>query len=217
MSERPAQLKERPVEVAELRRALPARRRISHALLRRFPSEPVRPIRLDESWWVFAAVAAGVCGVLAVAIWVSAHVHPDAALRNVALFVHLASLTTGLGAVLVADYLLARWLLGRCTFAEAVHAAAPLHALVWTGLIGLGLSGILLHPDLSAGRARVKLVLVAILTLNGLQAMVLSKRAEASGNALSVRLLAWGGATTAVSQASWWGAVVIGFLTANKL
>jgi hypothetical protein len=62
----------------------------------------------------------------------------------------------------------------------------------------------------------VKFALVAALTLNGLQATVLSERVKASANAVSVRLLIWGGVTTTVSQLCWWGAVVIGFLTANQ-
>jgi hypothetical protein len=181
------------------------------------PADPARPIRLGDSWWVFAAVASVACAALAAAIWMSVHLHPDATLHDVALFVHLSSLVFGFGAVLVADYLVVLWLLRRLTFADAFHGAARLHVPIWIGLIGLVLSGVLLQPDLAAGTTRAKLALVAALTVNGLHAMVLSKRVEAEAGALSMRLLSWGAITTTISQACWWGSVVIGFLTVNKL
>ena len=62
---------------------------------------------------------------------------------------------------------------------------------------------------------RAKLALVMVLILNGLQAMILSKRMEASTDALSLRLLAWGAVTAAISQGCWWGAMWIGFWTAT--
>jgi hypothetical protein len=55
-----------------------------------------------------------------------------------------------------------------------------------------------------------------VLTFNGVQAMALGKRMSALGGLPPTRLLAWGGLTSAVSQICWWGAVVIGFLNANR-
>jgi hypothetical protein len=189
---------------------------ISGRVLRVLPAEPARPLALHTSWPLFAAVAVGLNAVLAAGLWMSAHLHPDPVLQKVALFVHLASLVIGLGAVLVADYLLILWFLRRSTFAAAVQGASKLHVPIWIGVAGLVFSGVLLEPDLSATTARVKFTLVAVLTLNGLQATVLSERVKASANSLSLRLLTWGGATTTVSQLCWWGSVVIGFLTANQ-
>ncbi|WP_200902501.1 hypothetical protein [Protofrankia coriariae] len=117
--------------------------------------------------------------------------------------------------MLVADYLIAVWLVGRSTFAEAVAGIDRLHLLIWTGLIGLMGSGTLLEPDLATVTARVKLGLVLVLTLNGLQAMLLSKRMKAAAGVLNMRLLAWGAITTIVSQGCWWGAMWIGFITAS--
>jgi hypothetical protein len=215
MADETARTRDRAVEAAlsavELRRT-PKR---SARVLRLFPIEPARPMTLHNSWWVFAAVAFGACGVLAGAIWMSLHLHADPTLRTVALFVHLGSLILGFGAVLVADYFVVLWLVRRSTFAEAVFGAARLHLPIWIGLIGLVASGMLLEPDLAAGLTRAKLVLVAVLTLNGLQTMILGRRMEASAGALSMRLLTWGAVTTTVSQVSWWGAVWIGFWTAN--
>ena len=57
---------------------------------------------------------------------------------------------------------------------------------------------------------------VAALTLNGVQAMALGRRMSALDGVPPMRLLLWGGLTSAVSQICWWGAVVIGFLNVNR-
>ncbi|BDM74107.1 hypothetical protein HEK616_75940 (plasmid) [Streptomyces nigrescens] len=183
-----------------------------------------RPPRLrpHDSWW--AVGAAGLLAVLALTscLWASAHLHPDPALHTAALFVHLASMALGFGAVLVIDYYGLLWLTGRCTLAEALTTADRLHTPVWSGLAGLVGSGALLHPDLGSALTRTKLALVLVLTLNGLQARVLARRlagpaaiAHPEVPALRPRTLLWGAATAAVSQLCWWGAVAIGFLSSR--
>jgi hypothetical protein len=163
------------------------------------------------SWRGYATGAMAVCVVLALAIWLSAHVEATPAVRKVALFVHLASLVLGFGAVLVADYFLLLWLLGMAAFTETMDAAKRLHLPVWAGLTGLIVSGTLLRPDLASGLTQLKLAFVFALTLNGMQLPILSRRMTASAGALSARLLAWGAAATTISQLCWWGAVLIGF------
>lgn len=163
----------------------------------------------------YLAMAASIM-LLVAAIWVSSVAHPNAAWHTIALFAHLASLVLGLGAVLVADYFFALWVLGRSTFAEAVRSTSRLHLLVWAGLTGLVGSGALLEPNLHAAATVVKLALVAVLTVNGVQVMELGKRMAVVAGPVPRRLLVRGGLTTAISQLCWWGAVVIGFLNANR-
>jgi hypothetical protein len=177
--------------------------------------KPNRPLALHESWWVFAATACAAWAVLGLAIWLSTHLHPDHALYLGALFVHLSSLVLGFGAVLLADYFVLLWLVGRSSLAESLRVVSRLHLPIWTGVIGLVLSGMLLEPNLAATPTRVKLALVAVLTLNGLQAFVLGKRMEAMADAVSMRLITWGAVTSAISQVCWWGSVWIGFWNAN--
>ncbi len=172
-------------------------------------AEPRRP-PLRRTAAVTAATAA-----LGAAIWLSTAVHPTPALREVALFAHLASLILGLGAVLVVDYAFGLWLLGRSTFLDAVAATARLHPLIWAGLVGLVSSGVLLKPDLASPTTVVKLGLVAALTVNGLHATTLGRRLSAVTGPPPTRLLIRGAATSAISQICWWGAVVIGYLKAN--
>ncbi|MGW6754929.1 hypothetical protein [Streptomyces sp. NPDC055006] len=145
---------------------------------------------------------------------VSLHLHADPALHTAALFAHLASLVLGFGAVLVADYYGPLWITGRCTLNDAaLGSTVRLHVPIWTGLAGLVVSGVMLHPDLTSPLTLIKLGLVLILTLNGLQAGLLNRRTaqRASSTPLTPRLLAWGATTALVSQVCWWGAVVIRF------
>jgi hypothetical protein len=164
----------------------------------------------------FTLAAAAAISLLAAAIWLSSHVHPSPALHDIALFVHLCSLVLGFGAVLVGDYFFALWALRRSTFTEAVSSASRLHLLVWSGLVGLVLSGMLLEPNLHSGTTVLKLALVAVLTVNGLQATMLTERMKSISGTPPIPLLAWGAATTAISQLCWWGAIVIGFLNSAR-
>ncbi|MFG2623318.1 hypothetical protein ACGFXC_37525 [Streptomyces sp. NPDC048507] len=174
-----------------------------------------RPVRLYDSWWTVAAGALCALVGLAAGLWFSAHVQTDETLHSAALFVHLASLVLGFGAVLSADYYGLLWATGRCALAEVVAATARLHVPIWAGLGGLVVSGLMLHPDLHSALTLTKLGLVAALTVNGLQAGLLGRRLEGAAEPVGRRLLLWGGATALVSQLCWWGAVVIGFLNTN--
>ncbi|WP_327428505.1 hypothetical protein [Streptomyces sp. NBC_01236] len=172
----------------------------------------VRPLGLHDSWWTIAAAALAVCLALTACAWASLHLHADPALHTAALFIHLASLVLGFGAVMVADYYGLLWISGRCTLSDTLSGTARLHTPTWTGLAGLVLSGTLLHPDLTSTLTRTKLALVLTLTLNGLQAGLLNRRmAQHTAAPLTPRLLAWGATTALISQICWWGAVVIGF------
>ncbi|MEV6872958.1 hypothetical protein [Amycolatopsis sp. NPDC051128] len=163
----------------------------------------------------YLAMAASIMLLIA-AIWLSARLHPSPAWHAVALFAHLASLVLGLGAVLVADYFFALWVLRRTTFAEAVRSTSRLHLPVWAGLTGLVGSGALLEPDLGSPATVVKLGLVLVLTVNGVHVVLLGKQMAFVEEPVPARLLVRGGLATAISQFCWWGAVVIGFLNANR-
>lgn len=172
---------------------------------------------LYDTWWTVGAAAVGVCLSLAACAWVSAHLRVDPTLHTAALFVHLASLVLGFGAVLAADYHALLWLTGRCSLAEALDGTHRLHVPIWAGLAGLVASGVLLHPDLGAPLTRIKLALVLGLTLNGLQAGLLARRMRARRDgAVAPRLLVRGAGTAVVSQVCWWGAVVIGFRNSQR-
>jgi hypothetical protein len=164
----------------------------------------------------YTTAAALATTLLGAEIWLSTRLHPGHTVHDIALFAHLGFLVLGFGAVLVADYFFVLWILGRATLADAITNTSRLHLLVWSGLTGLVASGALLRPNLTSGVTIVKLGFVAVLTLNGVQAMALGRRLHALPGAMPVRLLLRGGLTSLVSQICWWGAVVIGFLNANR-
>ncbi|MGV9823282.1 hypothetical protein [Nocardia xishanensis] len=179
-------------------------------------AEPERPLTLHDSWWIVSAAGLLTTSILAAALWISAHVRVDPALHTAGLFLHLAALVLGFGGVLMADYLMALWLAGRSTLADAVTAMSRLHAPIWVGLTGLVVSGCFLEPNLGSGLTRTKMVLILLLTLNGLQATVLSKLLSQQVSVTpSTRLLWWGAASGTISQLCWWGAIVIGFWNAQ--
>ncbi|MFI9045616.1 hypothetical protein [Streptomyces sp. NPDC053427] len=177
-----------------------------------------RPVGLYDSWWTVAAAALAVCAAWGAAVWVSGHLQADASLHTAALFVHLATLVLGFGAVLVADYYGLLWLTGRMALTDALDSAARLHTPIWAGLAGLVGSGMLLHPDTSSTLTRIKLVMVLLLSLNGLQAGLLNRRmaARRPSEQPPRRFLAWGAGSALISQVCWWGTVITGFRNSQR-
>jgi len=197
-------------------RGLPSPRAIATGQRRMLASEPDRPLALHDSWWTIALAGVLASATVAVVLWISAHVTVDPLLHMAALFAHLASLVLGFGGVLIADYLVLVWVSGRSTLTEAIAGAHRLHLPIWLGLAGLVASGALLEPNLASTLTRIKVACVLILTLNGLQALILSRRmARAATVSLAPTLTVWGAATAAVSQICWWAAVWIGFWNAE--
>ncbi|MGW0880190.1 hypothetical protein [Streptomyces sp. NPDC002671] len=180
-------------------------------------ARPLPRLGLYDTWWTVGGAAVAACLSLMACAWISLHVQVDASLHTAALFVHLASLILGFGAVLAVDYQALLWLTGRCSLADALNSTNRLHVPIWAGLAGLVASGALLHPDMGSPLTRTKLALVLALTLNGLQAGLLTRRMAARrGAPIAPRLLVWGAATALVSQVCWWGAVVIGFHNSRR-
>jgi hypothetical protein len=148
-------------------------------------------------------------------LWLSTHVHPDPTLSQVALFVHLASLVAGLGGVLSVDYFAVLWLLGRRDLRQVLTLSGGITGLVWTGLVGLLVSGALLSPDLTDPLTRLKLALVLIVALNGAVAIIVQYRLAAFGDHAPRPLMLQAAFTTTISQCGWWGAVIVGFLNSQ--
>jgi hypothetical protein len=184
----------------------------------------VRPVRLAVTggrrgggvpppWAPLALVGALILAAAPVVLWVCSVTHPLPVVHEVALFVHLASLLVGFGAVLTVDWVAALFILGRRTFHEMLRAADNAAVPVWAGYAGLVLSGLLLEPDLTSPVTIVKLVLVLVIGLNGVVALGLH-RALGRGGA-DLRWMALGGMCATVSQLGWWGATLVGFLNAH--
>jgi hypothetical protein len=143
----------------------------------------------------------------------------DPRVHRVALFVHLMSMAVGFGAVVLIDVFGVQWLFGRRSLAELADLAASAHPVIAAGLGGLLGSGIALHPDLSAPLARLKLVLVLVVMINGVVAQgILHRLRDTLPPETSGASIPWAGfqralAVGLISQATWWGSIAIGFIT----
>jgi hypothetical protein len=85
--------------------------------------------------------------------------------------------------------------------------------LIWIGLTGLTVSGVLLKPDLSSWLVVVKLCCVLGVGIVGVLALSTSRLMERQMPAPSRSLVHRGMVLAGASQTFWWTAVIIGFLT----
>jgi hypothetical protein len=173
---------------------------------------------LELSCKVRATLVALVTTCCVLLVTVSPDLPVPAHLRQVVLLGHLAALALGLGAVLAIDWHGLLWLLRRIELPELLTVTSRLTAPVWIGLTGLVATGSLLSPDVDSSLTRLKLVLVLVVTVNGLHAGAVHDallQASATSRSLPRRLLARGMAVGAVSQLGWWGATTIGLLNAT--
>ena len=145
------------------------------------------------------------------------HLKVSTSVRDVALFVHLAGVVLGFGAVLTVDWFGLLWALRLRPMTALLQVAGGVHVLIWAGLATLMASGLLLHPDTSATRVQVKLVAVLVVAVNGLLAGRLHRlMSRGATDQPSTALLVAGGVLTLISQAGWWTTTLIGFLSALK-
>lgn len=152
---------------------------------------------------------------------VAAAVFPleDPQVARAALFVHLMSMAIGFGTVVMVDVYGLLWLFGYRTLSEVLSLTDAAHSVIALGVGGLLASGIALKPDMTSPLARLKLVLVLLLMLNGVAAQRMLHRLKNSlptdARGASIPWVAFQRvlAAAAISQATWWGAIAIGFLT----
>ena len=171
------------------------------------PSRPVTDYAAVVGAWAVAVVAS------------AAFPLDDPQVGRVALFFHLVSMAMGFGAVVMIDVYGLLWLFGHRTLTELVDLDTAAHSVIAIAVGGLLASGIALQPDLGTPLAKVKMLLVLVLMLNGLAAQRMLNRLRATlpatttGDSIPWAAFQRGLAAALVSQASWWGAIAIGFIT----
>lgn len=156
----------------------------------------------------------------ALTVWVSTMLTPPDWVRMPVLFLHLASLVVGLGAVLMIEWHGLLWATGWSTAREVRQADRTLILPVWAGLAGLLATGALLQPDLGQPLTLVKLVAVLVLSLNGVALTRWTSelaRMPAKARFRSLPRAARTGyvASGVVSQLAWWTAVLIGMINST--
>jgi hypothetical protein len=143
----------------------------------------------------------------------------DPQVHRAALFIHLVGMATGFGTVVMIDVYGLMWLFGYKTLHELVDLVVVAHRVIAVAVGALLASGIALRPDLSSPLARFKMLLVLVLMLNGVRAQQFLREMKRTLPA-EVRgaNIPWAGfqralAAALISQSTWWGSIVIGFLT----
>lgn len=160
---------------------------------------------------------AGITAVWVAVLWTAPRIEVSPEVHRLALFCHLAALVTGFGAVLAMDWLGLRWMLRRLDLPTLLRTTHNAHLLVWLGLAGLVASGALLSPNLDSTRTRLKLVAVLAVALNGLWVSRLQQRlGEHTETRPPWSLVAAGGLAATISQAGWWTATTVGFLSSQS-
>ncbi|WP_084327866.1 transposase [Intrasporangium oryzae] len=157
---------------------------------------------------------------LVAAVAISTVVPADYPGRPVVLALHVVSLIVAFGTVLVIDWHGLLWLAGRRHLMESTRIAAASGPMIWAGLAGLIATGAFLHPDLTAPRTVVKLLLVLAVAWNGAAMSVFRRRLarlppDTTPGQLprtDWRILV---VSTTISQIGWWGAMTIGFITSS--
>jgi hypothetical protein len=158
-------------------------------------------------WWA---------GVLAV----STRVELGHAALTAAVAAQVLGLVIGLGAVVLVDWYGVAWMAGLRDLSECLRLAQAAHALIWLGLGLLLVSGIGLSPDLGSTVTWLKQGLVLVLLNKGVALGAQSRRLRTVATATSLQTLPLAlrvqlVTSVTVSQVSWWGAVVLGFITAG--
>lgn len=161
--------------------------------------------------WRHGLAALGLAALGVAAALATTRIHADGPIRDCALFVHLASLVVGFGAVLSVDWMALLWIAGRRELSQVLEAANNVVVPIWAGYAGLVASGIVLSPDLTNPLTVVKLGLVLVIGWNGVLVSWLAPLLRAN----DLRALTLSGMSALVSQLGWWGATVIGYVNAG--
>ncbi len=157
----------------------------------------------------------GVIAAWSFSVGMGVLLEPPEWIRLPALFIHLASLIVGLGAVVMVEWHGLLWATGWSTVREVVQADKTLILPIWAGLIGLLATGAVLEPNLESPLTVLKLCCVLVLSLNGVALTRWTWElgrlpAKARFRSLPGRLQVWFISSGIFSQLAWWTAVAIG-------
>ncbi len=136
------------------------------------------------------------------------------------LFVHVFSLIVAYGSVLFVDFYGLFWVLGKKTKAQMLEVSKAAQILIWSGLVGLILSGKFLHPNFTKPLTQLKMLLVLIIICNGINLHFVQKamKSEKLENfwQLPKKLIVWSIVSITLSQLAWLGACIIGFINTSS-
>ena len=146
-------------------------------------------------------------------VLVSTLINPPQWVQVIALFVHLISLVVGFGSVLAVDWYGLLSVSRRVTIGDVLLTAERMTPLIWIGLAGLTVSGVVLKPDLSSWLIVLKLSCVLGVGIVGVLALSTSRLMERQMPIPARSVVRRGMVLAGASQTFWWTAVIIGFMT----
>ena len=153
--------------------------------------------------------------VISSVIVLSTQIHASPFAHRIALFGHLCSLVVGFGSVLAVDWFGLLFLARRMSMGAVLVQAHRMTPLIWLGLLGLVGTGMFLQPDLTSSLVVVKLCSVLGISVVGALTLATKRQMVLRVAALPRRLMLRGMILASASQALWWTAMIIGFLSAQ--
>lgn len=135
------------------------------------------------------------------------------------IIIHLAALCVAYGSVIILDIIGLLWLARQVNRERMLTITAWAQPVIWAGLIAMMISGAMLGPDLSRPLTKVKMTLIILLAINGLNLDALRKRTkELSGQSFwdaPTSYKAWSVFSIMLSQALWISIVVVAALNSS--
>jgi hypothetical protein len=132
------------------------------------------------------------------------------------LFMHLASLVVGFGAVIVIDSFGLLWLFKKVPLSQVMKVAETTQKLIWIGWGGMVISGLVLITSKGYvdNLTKIKIFFVLMIGLNGIYLHFIKKGMEKiqDGEAVPRLIMLRTALASTISQTGWWGAMFIGFI-----
>ncbi len=135
------------------------------------------------------------------------------------IIIHLAALCAAYGSVVIVDLIGLLWLGKQVERERMLAITAWAQPIIWAGIIVMMISGAMLGPDLSRPLTKVKMTLIILLAMNGLNLDALRKRTkELTGQSFwdaPTSYKAWSVFSIVLSQALWISIVVVAALNSS--
>jgi hypothetical protein len=132
------------------------------------------------------------------------------------IIIHLAALCAAYGSVVIVDLIGLLWLGKQIERERMLAITAWAQPIIWAGIIVMMISGAMLGPDLSRPLTKVKMTLIILLAINGLNLDALRKRTKGlTGQSFwdaPTSYKAWSVFSIVLSQALWISIVVVAAL-----
>ena len=130
------------------------------------------------------------------------------------LVVHVLAIAVAYGSVLIVDFMGLLWLLGKIDRERMIKLTNWDQPVIWTALITILASGVLLEPDLTKTLMKVKMLLVLAMLANGFNLEALRKKTLTFTDQrfwdLPRSFQIWSAGSIMLSQVLWLSIILLG-------